>query len=206
MVIQRLPNPDDCWGLQWEFVAKKTNISWEKLYKWVRQYLDYEGWKDIQGDKTMYEVMFQDITLPNGAKNQWIWWRAYKEPKVKSGRFIRLYLKLDVQTLYLVDKEVMHKGKKIKLQNGEFNFKGRVYFAEDLDKGTRSKSEWNVNSFLNFWKRRFWWIANRDVIKQAKKEVIHYSNEIYNYLHEYTGVKPPEDVKDYHAEIRGLGH
>lgn len=206
MVIERLPNPENCWGLKWEFVAKKTDIHWEKLYKWFREYLRYEGWKDVQIGEDFYESLLQDITLPNGAKNQWVWFRAFKEPKINSSKYIKLYLKLDIQTLFLVDKEVMHNGKKLKLQNGEFNFKGWVYFAEDQDKGTREESEWNTNSFLNFWKRRFWWIANRDVIGQAKQEVLHYSNEIYYYLHEYTGVKPPGDIKDYHAAIRGLNH
>lgn len=194
------PDLDSKFVLNWELVVKDTTFSWEILYKWIHEYLDENGWKDLQLDSDKYETYFVDTDI-GGAKNQTIWFRAHKEPNVPGGGYLHLYYKLDIQVLVLKTKEVMHKGQKIKLNTGEFTFKTKFWYEEDQDKDAL----WKNNKFLSYFKRLFWKRLHQSPIKAAKGELLKYSNEMYSYIQMYTGMVPQQGAKEYFSDIKGKG-
>ncbi|MGE0793125.1 MAG: hypothetical protein AB7V77_03035 [Candidatus Woesearchaeota archaeon] len=212
MPIIKLPplpsqRPDLSWGFNWEFVVKDTYFNWIVLYKWLHNFLMVEGWVDLQTQSDRYETFLQEIDMGEGAKNQWVYWRAVKNLKESGGEYMKLFFALNVQVLFSKKIEVMHKGRKVKLDTGEFKFVGRVYFSQELDKdGEKGGSLWNSNKFFGlfrFLKKRFWRRLNQRIYNAAKVETSKESDKIYYALQKYTGALPDDDVKGFWMKDKG---
>jgi len=202
-MVEKLPLPKDNWALNWELTVKDTTFSWLILYRWIHEYLKEKGWKDIQTGDDNYEIFYSDLENADGSKNQTIWFRASKDPLGGGNGYLRLFFKLDMVTLLVKTKEVMHKGQKVKLNDGEFKFKCSLWFAEEQDAGKGSESEWNKNSILRFFKFKFWNRIHPTKIAACKGELMKYSNELYNYIQMYAGAMPPSGPKEYYSSIKG---
>lgn len=202
-MVEKMPLPKDCWGVNWELTVKDTVFSWPLLYKWFHEYLKEKGFKDVQnvGIKPVisdnYEVFYSDTDLGNGMKSQWVWFRAVKEPVVSGGQYLRMYFKLDIQTILVSTKEVMHKGQKVKLNGGEYKFICKIWFFEDNSK------KWSKHPILKYFQEKFWNRLHQAPISATKAEIVKYSNEIYKYIQTYTGILPPEGPKEYYSAIQG---
>lgn len=204
-MIEKIPSPNKGFKLEWQLTAKNTTFSWMKLYQWIHYYLDENGWGDLQTGKDNYETFHSDVENPDGTKNQLYWFRASKFPLGGGAGYLKLYFKMDMQTTRVQTKEVMHKGNKIKLDNGEFKFTTTFWFAEERDAGTGEKSEWNTNKTLKFFKTKFWKRINPVPIKACKGELAKYSDEMYQYIQMYTGLIPQSGPKEYFTELKGTG-
>ncbi|MCF7798920.1 hypothetical protein K9M74_03380 [Candidatus Woesearchaeota archaeon] len=186
--------------ITWEFVVKET-FSLELLYKRLHEFMEHEGWKDLQRGGGDYETLFSEQTLDNGALNHDIWWRAYKEPKNDFGGTLMYYLKWDMKTLVMGEKEFMHEGKKIKLNNGEFKVNAAFYmhFSHDDD---NPQNVWNKHWLLKLAKRWFWKKVQERAVDEAEEELTQCSVDLYELMQIYTTMKKSDAPQDF-VPVRG---
>jgi len=189
--------------IQWEFVVKET-FSLDLLYKRLQNFLAHEGWKDIQQGKEDYETLYSEQVVDGGARNLDIWWRAYKEPMNTFGESLLFYLKLDMKTIIMVEKEFMHEGKKLKLDNGEFKAVASFYmhFKHDDDD---PQNQWKQHAILKLFKRWFWKRLQESAVDEAEEELVKRSNDLYELLQIYTTVKKSDGPRDI-VPVRGVSN
>ena len=96
----------------------KGRVHFQEWYKLVYNLLIEKGYTSAEnpGDPN-YAEYYSQINLSNGAKQHWIWWRTIS---VRDEMFT-FYINVEFQTLNLKTIEVMHNGKKIKVNDGETN-------------------------------------------------------------------------------------
>ncbi len=200
MPIQIPPNALGNPFSKWELTIKET-YSLDGLYKRIHDFLDEEGWVDLNGS-----------TLDNGGseyedyyfqRNQGdmkfhvIWWRATKRPKVHGNNYAQFYMLLDFATIAVKEKEVIHRGNKVGLQSGDLRITAQFFLvAEDENPGSSGK-EWKDNSILSFAKKRFWNQTHKGVLGACKGELATFSNDIYELIQKYTGVMVEGNVRDF---------
>ncbi len=187
--------------ISWEFVVKET-FNLELLYKRLHEFMAHEEWKDIQRGGDDYETLYSEQTLENGALNHDIWWRAYKEPTNDFGGTLLFYMKWDMKTLVMSEKEFMHEGKKIKLNNGEFKVNASFYMHFSHDDDT-ANNPWKTNSILKLFKKWFWKRLEESAVDEAEDELVKSSNDLYELLQIYTTMKKSDGPRDF-LPVRGV--
>jgi len=91
------------------------------IEEWLKEnhYVDQEGGED-------YETLYTHAIRGGGAVlDAWFWWRVIKYPTgtTKDTAYLRYRINLDMHFLGDANEvEVMHKGKKVKLNKGEIEF------------------------------------------------------------------------------------
>mgnify|MGYP000892565006 CR=1 FL=1 len=108
---------------EWELTVKET-FSLEGMYKRIHDFLVEEHWSDLNGGTVdsggdeFEDYYFQ--RTQGDMKFHVLWWRATKRPKFHGNKYLQFYLILDMVTMVMKDKEIMHNGGKIKLQNARY--------------------------------------------------------------------------------------
>ncbi len=186
--------------ISWEFVVKET-FNLELLYKRLHEFMEHEGWKDIQRGEGDFETLFSEVTLDDGALNHDIWWRAYKDPIKNFENSLRFYVRWDMKTLIMEEKEFMHEGKKIKLNNGEFKVNASFYmhFAHDDD---NPDNPWRKSPLLKLLKKWFWKRLQENAVDEAEEELTKCSNDLYELMQVYTTMKKSDGPRDF-VPVRG---
>lgn len=173
---------------QWELIIKES-FDFPALYKVLHHFMVENYWFDLEGGD-YFETFYKEQHLPGGAINHDIRWRAVREPKSefhRSIKFIKYYLKLEMKTIVMKKTEVMIDGKKVKMNEGELTVRAKFYLHLDW---AEKDSDWNKNSILKFFNRRFWNRMNKSVFSNAKRELVGASREIYHLIQTYTGIEP----------------
>ncbi|MGM5480283.1 MAG: hypothetical protein ACQESC_02375 [Nanobdellota archaeon] len=175
---------------EWEFRVKDS-FSLDTLYKQLHEFLIIEEWEDIHSGKDDFETNYEEHENDDGSIDHMIWWRATKYPKITGHEYIKLYLRLDIVTQAMKEKEVMIKGKKIKLDKGELKIRCSIYIDKGSDRDERkgNKSPWDTHVVLKHFKKYFWNRMNKNVDSKAKGEVNGFSRDLRHFLEVYTGVK-----------------
>lgn len=186
----------------WELTIKEKPFSLMELYKRIHRFLQEERWFDLKGSEIdngsgEYEDYFFQRKDGPMQFNQ-IWWRATKRPEIHGNKYIQFYLALDIATIAMKVKEVVVDGQKMKLEDGELRVRAFLYFVdEDPNKGSTG-NEWKQNSILSMAKNLgFWKRENLEVEKRCKMELIKFSNDLYELIQKYTGLKPEGPAKDF---------
>lgn len=101
-----------------------------------------------------YETMYTHKLSSGGAfLDSWIWWRLIKYPPKSSKKFYKqIRYRLNIDMHYLGDSnevEVMHKGKKVKLNKGEITIDISPFIEIDPD------SKWEKSGFMKLVKDIF---------------------------------------------------
>ncbi len=163
-------------------VKYKDVFNLKNLYVMMHEYLLEEKWFGKEGpwasspDKQhrdiekLYLEKFQQKGLHSGGKELWIYWRLFKRPEGRYSGYVRYKLNIDFHGVYLQDREIIHQGKKIKVQWGELEimFKGTV--ETDYNK------EWEKHWFLKHWKELY---ENRIMSQEMEKHEKQLWREIY---------------------------
>lgn len=105
---------------------------YKRLYLW---FLD-EGFEGFHGDDNP-EMVYWQKTNPSGLLEHNIWWRVWKYPGAQShqSKFFKWFIKLNYRTIAVSSQEIMHKGKKWKINkaNTILTFEGWLVY-ENLGK------------------------------------------------------------------------
>jgi len=156
-----------------------------------------EGHVDVE---TMYMEKFVQKGLHQGGKEMWIWWRTYKKPETKYSGFYRYRLDFDVHVVYLTDIEVIHLGKKMKINSGEIEFFIRPYIEYDYD--NKWEKHWLLKHVLKTYASR---VFQHEFYKREKelwREAYRFQAKIKKYLQLRTFIPTPEP---FHPAIYGYG-
>jgi hypothetical protein len=103
----------------------------KNLYIMMHEYLGEEGWFGSLGSgmtyshrdiETLYSEKYFQKGLHRGGTEMWVYWRLYKFHMGKFSGYFRNRLDVDMHMVYHQDLDVMHHGKKMRVQKGEIEF------------------------------------------------------------------------------------
>ena len=129
----------------------------KNLYIMMHEYLVEEKWFGEGGPlgtepgamhtniETLYLENFVQKGLHKGGKEMWIYWRLFKKPEGKYSGYLRYRLNIDFHGVYIENREIMHQGKKLGVQNGELE----IFFNGAVQ--TDYNEKWKNHSFLKHW-------------------------------------------------------
>ncbi|MBW2974938.1 hypothetical protein KY366_04435 [Candidatus Woesearchaeota archaeon] len=139
-------------------VKYKDVFNLKNLYVMMHEYLVEEKWFGEEGGRTgtqpgamhsdietLYLEKFCQKGLHSGGKELWIYWRLFKKPEGRYAGYLRYKLNIDFHGVYIQNREIMHQGKKIKVQWGELE----IFFNGAVQ--TDYKNEWADHWFLRHW-------------------------------------------------------
>ncbi|MFH1400886.1 MAG: hypothetical protein ABIH41_05165 [Nanoarchaeota archaeon] len=154
--IQRPADDRDILAAKFEIEVEET-LHLKNLYKMIYEWLLEEGYTDGWMDEgTHFESLYFERILPQGSKEHHIWWRCIYYPHYPHGKhpYVRYFLKIDYQTLYTVDQEILKFGHKFKtnLTNVILRIEGWV----QLDYKSEWKKHWLLSQFDDVFRKRIY--------------------------------------------------
>lgn len=169
----------------------------KNLYKLVHEWLEDEDFISIdtisEGDNDKVETLYLDRINMSGEKEHFIWWRTVQVPRGNS--YYRYFLKIDWQTLYMKNIEIMHKGHKFKTNKGDVILRIEAWLQLDY------QDKWRKNPFLNIFEK---WFRERfylDSIKKYRDDLYLTAFRLHNTIKQYLELKAPTDWgKPFHPE------
>ena len=168
-------------------VKFKDVFNLKNLYVMMHEYLLEEKWfaeeGGVKGDpskqhrtiETLYSEKFCQKGLHSGGKELWVYWRLFKKPEGSYSGYIRYKLNIDFHGVYLQDREVMHQGKKIKVQWGELE----IFFNGAVQ--TDYRNEWKKHWFLRHWQDLY----EKRIVSQ---EIEKHEKQVWREIYRLTGV------------------
>jgi hypothetical protein len=184
-----------------EFRVKYKDVFHLKnLYVMMHEYLAEEGFFDQDqisstGDghryaETLYMEKFVQKGLHSGGKEMWVWWRTIKMPETKYSGYFRYKLDFDFHVVYMTDLEIMHQGKKMKINTGEIEIFIRPAVEADYQ-GTWAK-HWLLKHFLRLYNQR---ILSQEFEKREKelwRDAYKFQGKLKQFLNMRTFIPVPE--------------
>lgn len=145
------------------------------LYITLHEYLQHEEWNGMAGGdppfephsdiETFYLEKVDQKGLHVGGKEMWIWWRLKKKYEGKYNSFIRPRMDIDFRTAYVKDIEVIHQGKKMRIQEGEVEVFIRAWVEADYN------NEWENHWFLKRIKKIYLKRLMHQELEKREKEL-----------------------------------
>ncbi len=159
-----------------EFRIKYKDVFHLKnLYVMIHEYLTEEGYLDKDQSQnnqeghryteTLYMEKFVQKGINLGGKEMWVWWRTVKAPETKYSGYYRYLLDFDFHVVYMKDEEIVHQGKKMKIQNGEIEFFIRPKIELDY------KGEWANHWLLKHFHRLYYERLIKYEFEKREKEL-----------------------------------
>jgi len=189
-------------------VKYKDVFHLKNLYIMMHEYLSEEGWRgplsssygvfwhhDIE---TLYLEKFCQKGLHAGGKEMWVYWRTIKSYEGKFSGYFKNHLDIDFHMVYMQDMEVMHQGKKMKVQQGEIEIFFRPWIESDVQK--KWKDHWLLKHFQEIYESR---IMVQDLDKREKelwREAYRLQNRVKRYFNLRVFIPTPEP---FHYPIYG---
>lgn len=184
-----------------EFRIKYKDVFHLKnLYVMIHEYLVEEGFLDKdqtasndEGHRyaeTLYMEKFIQKGIHAGGKEMWVWWRTIKQPETKYSGYYRYLLDFDFHVVYMRDEEIVHHGKKMKIQWGEIEFFIRPKIEADY------KGEWERHWLLkHFHKLYYGRLIKYEFEKREKelwREAYRFQGKIKQFLNLRTFIPVPD--------------
>ncbi|MBW2989288.1 hypothetical protein KY358_03130 [Candidatus Woesearchaeota archaeon] len=183
-------------------VKYKDIFHLKNLYVMMHEYLVEEKWFGKGGPggeyaspvhsniETLYLEKFCQKGIHSGGKEMWIYWRVFKKPEGKYSGYIRYKLNIDFHGVHVQDREIMHQGKKLKVQWGEMEifFNGTV----QTDYNEKWKNHWFLKHIQSAYESR---ILSQDIEKHEKllwREVYRLTGVVKRYLDMRVFIPTPE--------------
>ena len=197
-----------------EFRVKYKDVFHLKnLYIMMHEYLYEEGWYGMpEAQKApnkyasnahaniekLYLEKFCQKGLHQGGKEMWLWWRVFKMPDSKWNSYFRYRLDIDFHMVYIQNIEVMHQGKKMKIQKGEIEMFIRPWIEADY------QSHWEKHWFLKHVQEMYEMrVLSQEMEKREKelwREGYRLQGVIKRYLNMRTFIPVPEP---FHPAVYG---
>ena len=193
-----------------EFRVKYKDVFHLKnLYVMMHEYLMEEGWAGPSGGvagpnahmdiESLYLEKFNQKGLHSGGKELWIYWRAKKKYEGKYSGYFRFGLDIDFHGVYIRDQEVMHAGKKMKINWGELEIFFRPYLETDY-KEQKWSEHWFLKHIKPLYENR---IMDQEFEKREKelwREAYRLQGKVKKFLNLRTFIPVPEP---FHPAIYG---
>ena len=181
-------------------VKYKDVFHLKNLYVMMHEYLAEEGFLDKnQNAGTLTGHMYSEILymekfiqkgLHAGGKEMWVMWRTFKKPETKYSGYYRYKLDFDFHVVYMRDEEVMHHGKKMKINWGEIEFFIRPKIEADY------RNQWEKHWLLKHLHKIYYQrILHHEFDKREKelwRKACRFQEKIKNFLNLRTFIPVPE--------------
>jgi hypothetical protein len=148
------------------------------LITFVNDWLKDQGFTDYAGGDDTEDMYSHKIIGGGSMVDIWMWWRLLKYPEgtTKDTAYLRYLMNVDIHFMGdVAEVEVMHKGKKAKLNKGEVEFIINPCLELDF------REEWKKQKLLNLVKEVF-------KKKIYKKEIDEHKQNLYNLAYGLQGV------------------
>lgn len=181
---------------QYEIKLDRQPFHMKMFYVMLHEWLLEHEYAPDNSDPNFPETFYYESRTPARVREVWCWWRNKHVPQANP--FYRRALNIDMHALGIEDVEVMHNGKKIKMQQGEFWFSVSSILELDWDK--RWRNHWLLKHFLTvFWQRFFW----RDLYKH-KMELYRDGQELAIAVKQFLGIRIPTEAPTRYWPTRGV--
>jgi len=166
----------------------------KSYYGNMHEWLKYNEWKGIwEGKDNRHEHYFLERTNLGGDKEFWAWWRVHK-PSLGNPYYI-YQMFVTFHGVGITGSEVMHKGKKYKVEKGEVEVKIRTWVELDQDEA------WSKHKFLTLvhkiFPQRIFLNELEDHKKEAYRQSFQFQGFMKNYL-KMRGFLPEKELKEFH--------
>ena len=176
------------------------------LYNMMHEYLLDELWmgfdKPMGGPypnlahwdiEKLYMERHHQKSLHAGGTELWIWWRLRKSPFGKNQGYYDYHLDIDFHGVYLQKQEIMHQGKKIKVDQGEIEIRLRPKLVR-TEMAEKWQTHWLLKHFHEMYEQR---IISQDLDKLEKdlwRHVYKLQGVIKAYLNLRNFIPVPEPI------------
>ncbi len=195
-----------------EFKIKYSDVFHLKnLYIMLHEYLVDEQWtgdggmavdpsdthKDIE--KFYYEKHHQKA-IHRGGTEIWVWWRLKKNPFGKNNNYYQFTMDIDFHGVYLQKQEIMHQGKKIKVDKGELEISFRPKLVR-WSTALEWQNHWLLKHVQDIYERR---IIEQDLDK-LEKELWRESYKVQAVVKQYLNLRNFIPVAEpFHPTLYGM--
>ena len=179
-IIERGIEGDLCREIPLFSVKYNDVFSLRNLYIMMHELLLEEGWLGFEGNEeglfshsdleTLYSESTYQKGIHSGGKEYWVWWRAKKHHEGRSNQYFLNTLDVDIHVSNSVEREVVHQGKKIRVQKGEGEIFFKARIISDVGHG------WEHNKFLKQVKKIY---ETRIMYPQIEKREKELWREVY---------------------------
>ena len=195
-----------------EFRIKYKDVFHLKnLYVMIHEYLAEEGFADKdQGSgnqeahryaETLYMEKFVQKGIHQGGKEMWVWWRTMKSPEGKYSGYYRYLLDMDFHAVYMKDEEIIHQGKKMKIQSGEIEFFIRAKIEADY------QGKWEKHWLLKHFHKLYYGRLIRYEFEKREKELWREAYRFQAKIKQFLNLRTFVPVSDpFWAPIYGYEH
>ena len=175
VTLERGMKGDLCREIPQFSVKYKDVFSLRNLYVMMHELLLEENWLGFEGNEegmashsdleTLYSENVYQKGIHYGGKEYWVWWRASKQHEDRKSLYFLNTLDIDFHVSNLFDREIVHQGKKMRVQQGELEvfFKARII----SDVG----HEWEKSKFLRHFKKVYESRIMHPQIEKREKEL-----------------------------------
>jgi len=183
----------------------------KNLYVMMHEYLADEGWygqKRVAADnpsnshrdiEKLYMERYHQKALHRGGRELWVWWRLTKQPYGKGQTYYEYRLAIDFHIMYLVDQEIIHQGKKMKINKGEIE----IFFRPEIVRTATGESwskHWFLKRFQDVFERRVWSEDFDKMEKELWREAYRLQGVVKAYLNLRNFIPVPEP---FHPKLWG---
>ncbi|MEM4261182.1 MAG: hypothetical protein QXG00_08110 [Candidatus Woesearchaeota archaeon] len=159
----------------------------KNLYWLMHEWFDIENFESLDHDGYFENLYWQKIK-PDGSIDHHIWWRTIRVPK--NNNYYRYFIKVDIQTLNIGKSEMMSRGKKYNVNQGDVIIRVEAYLQ--LDYNNKWKKHWLLKNFDTWYRRRFFKRYVEDLKKDLYKTVYRFQDTIKQYLELHTKFDLPK--------------
>jgi hypothetical protein len=127
----------------------KGDVLFQEWYKMLYDWLIRNDFVHVSSENELLEDYHFEMQVAGGSlKNRWIWWRT----KRVEGPMFEFRVNVDFQTLAMKDKEIIHMGKKLKINDGEIN----LFITAELlvDPNNMWQKNWLAKEMYDLLRRR----------------------------------------------------
>ncbi len=180
------------------FRVKYKELFHGKLfYKTLHEWLDEYEWVDNEtGVAKYHEDIYIDRTDQYGLREIWIFWRVKQIPRyLKSNKYYEYKMAIDFHYVALKDVEIMHEGKKLKVNSGEVEMK--VWLWIELD----YKKMWQKSKVMRIFSQIFPRRIFKNELKAHERELYRQGHELQKAMKQFFRLKhfdPTGDLEPFH--------
>jgi len=191
------------------FSVKFTDVfSLQNLYVTMHEMLLEEGWLGFEGQETELqshsdlEALYSENVYQKGihrsGKEYWVWWRAQKHQEHRTSKYFLNILDMDWHVAMSQEREIVHQGKKMKVQQGELEIFFNAKIMSDVGYGW--KKHFLLKHFKSFYENRILYAHIEKREKELWREVYRLQSKIKAYLNLRTWMPTAEP---FHSRVYG---
>jgi hypothetical protein len=165
----------------------KGDVLFQEWYKMIYDWLIRNDFVHADtGDALIEDYHFEQQLAGGSLKSRWIWWRTKRE----ENPMFEYRLNVDYQTLAMGEKEIIHNGKKIKINSGEINL--FITAEMRIDPSDMWQKNWLAKEMFDLLRRREFNEQVEDHKKKLYKLVVELHDRAKQSLQLETMVKREE--------------